>query len=104
KVFVPLGIEVVLGDLCGPNAVNFIRAEQPDVVYVEILSNPLVKLTNLDAVSAVAQEVGAVSVVDSTFTTPYLVRPIKHSFDLVVHSTTKYLGGHGDSTGGVVIS
>jgi cystathionine gamma-synthase/methionine-gamma-lyase len=104
KVFVPLGIEVVLGDLCGPDAANFILAEQPDVVYVETVSNPLVKVTNLDGVSAAAHEVGAVSVVDSTFTTPYLVRPIEHGFDLVVHSTTKYLGGHGDSTGGVVIS
>ena len=44
------------------------------------------------------------SIVDSTFTTPYLVRPIEHGFDLVVHSATKYLGGHGDSTAGIVIS
>src|SRR5207248_6119795 len=104
KVFIPLGIEVVLHDLCCPGAVDIIRAEQPDVVYVETLSNPLVKVIDLDAISAAAQEVGAVSVVDSTFTTPYLVRPIEHGFDLVVHSATKYLGGHGDSTAGVVIS
>jgi cystathionine beta-lyase/cystathionine gamma-synthase len=54
--------------------------------------------------SAAAQEVGAVTVVDSTFTTPYLVKPIEHGFDLVVHSATKYIGGHGDSTAGVAIS
>jgi cystathionine gamma-synthase/methionine-gamma-lyase len=83
---------------------DIIRAEQPDVVYVETLSNPLVKVIDLDAISAAAQEVGAVSVVDSTFTTPYLVRPIEHGFDLVVHSATNYLGGHADSTAGVVIS
>ncbi|MFL5659148.1 MAG: trans-sulfuration enzyme family protein [Ktedonobacteraceae bacterium] len=104
KVFIPLGIKVTLHDLCCPDVADIIRAEQPDVVYVETVSNPLVKVIDLDAISAVAQEVGAVSVVDSTFTTPYLVRPIEHSFDLVVHSATKYLGGHGDSTAGIVIS
>src|SRR2546425_10831713 len=104
KVFLPLGVEVILRDLCSPNGANFIRTEQPDVIYVETLSNPLVKVMDVDAISAAAHEVGAVSIVDSTFTTPYLVRPLEHSFDLVVHSATKYLGGHGDSTAGVVIS
>ena len=104
QVFVPLGVEVMMHDLYGPEVADIIRAEQPDVVYVETLSNPLVKVIDLDAVSAVAKEIGAVSIVDSTFTTPYLVRPIEHGFDLVVHSATKYLGGHGDSTAGIVIS
>ncbi|TME05489.1 MAG: aminotransferase class I/II-fold pyridoxal phosphate-dependent enzyme [Chloroflexi bacterium] len=104
EVFVPLGVEVVMHDLYGPEVADIIRAEEPDVVFVETLSNPLVKVIDLDAVSAVAKEIGAVSVVDSTFTTPYLVRPIEHGFDLVVHSATKYLGGHGDSTAGIVIS
>ena len=104
QVFVPLGVELVLRDLCGPNAAEYIRAEQPDVVYVETLSNPLVKLIDLNAISRASAEMGAVSIVDSTMTTPYLLRPIEHGFDLVVHSATKYLGGHGDSTAGVVIS
>ena len=104
QVFVPMGVEVKMHDLYGAEAANMIRAEQPDVVFVETLSNPLVKVIDLDAISAAAKEVGAVSVVDSTFTTPYLVRPIEHGFDLVAHSATKYLGGHGDSTAGVVIS
>jgi cystathionine beta-lyase/cystathionine gamma-synthase len=104
QVFVPLGVEVVMHDLYGPDVADIIRAEQPDVVYVETLSNPLVKVIDLDAVGAAAKEVGAVSIVDSTFTTPFLVRPIEHGFDLVAHSATKYLGGHGDSTAGVVIS
>jgi cystathionine gamma-synthase/methionine-gamma-lyase len=103
-VFVPVGVEVVLHDLCGPNVIEIVRTEQPDVIYVETLSNPLAKVIDLDTLSAVAQEVGAISVVDSTFTTPYLVKPIEHGFDLVVHSATKYLGGHGDATAGVVIS
>jgi len=102
-IFIPIGVEVVLRNLCSPNIAEIIGAEQPDVIYVETLSNPLVKVIDLDAISAAAQEVGAVSIVDSTFTTPYLVQPIEHSFDMVVHSATKYLGGHGDSTAGVVI-
>jgi len=104
QAFVPLGVEVVTHDLYRRDVGDIIRAEQPDVVYVETLSNPLVKVIDLDVISATAREVGAVSVVDSTFTTPFLVRPIEHGFDLVVHSATKYLGGHGDSTAGLVIS
>src|SRR5437660_10986953 len=83
-IFIPIGVEVVLRDLCSPNVAEIIRAEQPDVIYVETLSNPLVKVIDLDAISAAAQEVGAVSIVDSTFATPYLVRPIDHAFDRVV--------------------
>lgn len=104
KLFATIGAELVLVDLCKPEAIELIRTEQPDVIFTETISNPLVKVIDLDAISAVAKEVGAVTIVDSTFTTPYLVRPIEHGFDLVVHSTTKYIGGHGDSTGGVVIS
>jgi cystathionine beta-lyase/cystathionine gamma-synthase len=104
SVFVPVGVQVVLRDLCSPDVAEIIRAEQPDVIYVETLSNPLAKVIDLDVISAAAHEVGAVSIVDSTFTTPYLVRPIEHGFDLVVHSATKYFGGHGDTTAGVVIS
>lgn len=104
QMFVPMGVEVVLLDLCGPHAADLIRVEQPDVVYVETLSNPLVKLIDLAAISAASAEVGAVSIIDSTMTTPYLLRPIVYGFDMVVHSATKYLGGHGDSTAGVVVS
>ncbi len=102
-VFVPFGVEVILRDLCSPGVGQIIRDEQPDVIYVETLSNPLVKVIDLDAISAAAREVGAVTVVDSTFSTPYLLRPIEHGFDIVLHSATKYISGHGDSTAGVVI-
>lgn len=104
SIFIPAGVQVVLRDLCSPNVAEIIRTEQPDVIFVETISNPLVKVIDLDAICAAAQEVGAVSIVDSTFTTPYLLRPIDHGFDLVVHSGTKYFGGHGDTTAGVVIS
>ncbi len=104
KVFAPTGVEIVLSDLCCIDAAKFIHQEQPDVIYVETISNPLVKVVDLDAISAAAREVGAVTIVDSTFTTPCLLKPIEHGFDLVVHSATKYISGHGDSTGGVAVS
>lgn len=103
-VFAPLGISVVFKDLCCSRAGEIIRAEEPDVVLVETISNPLVKVTDLDAISAAAREVGAISIIDSTFSTPYLVQPIAHGFDIVVHSATKYISGHGDSTVGVAIT
>ena len=104
KVFAPVGVEIVLSDLCCINAPEFIRKEQPDVIYVETISNPLVRVVDLDAISAAAREVGAITIVDSTFTTPYLLRPLEHGFDIVVHSATKYISGHGDSTGGIAVS
>lgn len=104
KAYVPNEVELVLLDLCSAEGLEQARAEQPDVIFVETISNPLTKIVDLDAISAIAQEVGAVSVIDNTFATPYLVRPIEHGFDLVVHSATKYIGGHGDSTAGVVVS
>jgi cystathionine gamma-synthase/methionine-gamma-lyase len=104
KVFKTVGVEIVTADLCCTSAIDVIRNEEPDVIFVETISNPLVKVADLDAISAVAHEVGAVTIIDNTFATPYLVRPIEHGFDLVVHSATKYISGHGDSTGGVVVS
>jgi cystathionine gamma-synthase/methionine-gamma-lyase len=104
KVFKVTGVEVVLADLCTAEAATIIQNAEPDVVFVETISNPLVKVIDLDAISAAAQSVGAVSIIDNTFATPYLVRPLEHGFDIVVHSTTKYIGGHGDSTGGAAIS
>ncbi|HXR66221.1 MAG TPA: PLP-dependent aspartate aminotransferase family protein [Ktedonobacteraceae bacterium] len=100
-VFAPLGISVVFKDLCCTRAGEIIREEEPDVVLVETISNPLVKVTDLDAISTASKEVGAISVIDSTFATPYLVQPLAHGFDIVIHSATKYIGGHGDSTAGV---
>ena len=103
-VFAPLGISVVFKDLCCSKAGEIIREEEPDVVLVEAISNPLVKVTDLDAITAAAREVGAISVIDSTFATPYLVQPLTHGFDIVIHSATKYISGHGDSTAGVAIT
>jgi len=104
KIFVPAGVEVIAADLSGPDVADRIRAAQPDVILVESIANPLAGIVDLDAVSAAARESGAITIVDSTIATPYIIQPIKHGCDLVVHSTTKYISGHGDCTGGVVVS
>ena len=77
---------------------------KPRVLLAETISNPLLKVLDIAAVAVIARSVGAKFVVDSTFATPYLSRPIEFGADFVVHSATKYLGGNGDATGGVVIA
>ena len=79
-------------------------ARKPSVIWVETPSNPLLRITDLAAVSAQARSVGAVLVVDNTFLSPALQRPIEHGADIVVHSTTKYINGHSDVVGGAAIS
>ena len=73
------------------------------VVYAETFGNPNSDVTNLDAVAAVAHKHGVPFVVDNTFGTPFLIRPIEHGADVVVHSATKFIGGHGTSLGGVIV-
>ncbi len=73
------------------------------VVYAETFGNPNSDVTNLDAVAAVAHKHNIVFIVDNTFGTPYLIRPIEHGADIVVHSATKFIGGHGSSLGGVIV-
>ena len=72
------------------------------MVWVETLTNPSLRLHDLAEVAAIAKTRGVLTVADNTFCTPCLVRPLEHGIDLVLHSMTKYLGGHGDATGGIV--
>ena len=74
------------------------------VVYAETLANPTMTVADLPGLAAVAHEAGAQLVVDSTFASPVVCRPLEHGADVVVHSATKYLGGHSDATGGVAVS
>jgi cystathionine beta-lyase/cystathionine gamma-synthase len=78
-------------------------ARAPAVVLVEVPTNPLLRVPDLPAIAEAAQAAGAVVVVDSTFATPMNLRPLEHGADLVVHSATKYLGGHSDVTAGAVV-
>lgn len=97
-----LGIQSCLVDLTDGAAVERALAERPRALLLETVSNPLVRVADLPTLSARAHAVGARVIVDSTFTTPYLCRPLELGADLVVHSATKYLSGHGDVTAGVV--
>jgi cystathionine gamma-synthase len=72
------------------------------MVWIESPSNPMLNVVDIRAAAAAAHEVGAIAVVDNTFATPYLQRPLELGADVVVHSTTKYLGGHSDTIGGFV--
>lgn len=73
------------------------------VIYAETFGNPNSDVTNLDGIAAIAHKHGIIFVVDNTFGTPYLIRPIEHGADVVVHSATKFLGGHGSSLGGIIV-
>ncbi|GBF07632.1 methionine gamma-lyase [Deinococcus aerius] len=77
-------------------------SERTRLVWLETPTNPTLKIVDLHAASEVARAAGALVVVDNTFSTPYLTRPLEHGADLVMHSATKYLGGHGDVIAGVV--
>jgi cystathionine beta-lyase/cystathionine gamma-synthase len=89
-------------DMTDPEAVR--RALRPEtrVVWVETPTNPLLKVVDIEAVAGVAREAGAWCVVDNTFASPYLQRPLALGADFVVHSATKYLGGHSDVVGGAI--
>jgi len=84
-------------------AATAIRTHRPKLVFFETPSNPTLKLIDIAAIAALAHEVGALAVVDNTFATPALQRPLALGADLVVHSATKFLGGHGDLIAGAVI-
>ena len=73
------------------------------MVWVETPSNPMMKITDIAAIAEVAKKAGALLVVDNTFATPYLQQPLSFGADVVVHSTTKYIGGHSDASGGAVV-
>jgi cystathionine gamma-synthase/methionine-gamma-lyase len=99
------GVAVDFCDMCDLAAVEaHLRAAPPDVVVLEPISNPLLKVADVSAITQLAHDVGARLVVDNTIPSPYLLRPIEHGADLVVHSATKYLGGHGDALAGVVVA
>ena len=79
-------------------------ARKPDLVWVETPSNPLLRITDIRAVTDAAHAIGALVVADNTFLSPALQRPIEHGADIVVHSTTKYINGHSDVVGGAVVA
>lgn len=98
-----LGIEVSVFDASKPEELAGLVRSTTKVLYAETLTNPLVRVGELDALAAFAQEHGLVSMIDNTFASPVNFRPIEHGFDLSLHSATKYLNGHTDLIAGAVI-
>jgi cystathionine gamma-lyase len=96
-------LEVSFVDLSDPTALEGALRPDTRLIWVETPTNPLLKLVDLAAVAAVARRRGILTVCDNTFATPYLQRPLEHGFDLVLHSTTKFLNGHSDSIGGAAV-
>jgi len=104
-VLEPLGVAARFVDICNLAEVEGAIAEtRPGCVLMETVSNPLLRVGQIDRVAALAKGAGAALVVDNTFATPLLLRPIELGANLVVHSLTKFLAGHGDMLGGVVVS
>lgn len=85
------------------NALEAAIRENTKAIYVETFGNPNSDVTNLDAVAEVAHRYHVPLIVDNTFGTPYLIRPIEHGADIIIHSATKFIGGHGSSLGGVIV-
>ena len=105
KVFGASGVKTVSADF---NDLDAVRAKalatKPTVLLAETISNPLLKVCDITAIAAISKEVGARLIVDNTFASPFLCQPLALGADFVVHSATKYLGGHADAMGGVTIA
>lgn len=103
-LFIPWGLQVTFVDMTDLGQVR--RAVQPNtkLIWIETPSNPLLKITDIKQVAAIAHQAGAVCVCDNTWATPILQQPFQYGADLIVHSTTKYLGGHSDVLSGAVVA
>jgi methionine-gamma-lyase len=98
------GIETTLVDSSDPNQVEAAIRENTRLIYIETPANPTLKLTDIRAVAKIAQKRNVITVVDNTFMSPYFQRPLELGANIVVHSLTKYLSGHSDVIGGIIIS
>ncbi|MBX3100360.1 MAG: cystathionine gamma-synthase [Salinibacterium sp.] len=104
RVFIPWGVSLSTVNMSDLDAVRAaIRPDATKVLWIETPSNPLMKISDIAALVAIAKETGVLVVVDNTFASPYLQQPLSFGADVVVHSATKYLGGHSDVLGGAVI-
>lgn len=104
-VFGALGVETHFVDVCDLAALEAAVAEhQPGAVVVESVSNPLLRVCAVDKIAAISRHAGAPLIVDNTFATPMLLRPLELGASMVIHSATKYLAGHGDVLGGLIVS
>lgn len=98
-----LGIKTVFVDPDEPENFRKVINEKTKIIYIESIGNPGINIIDIEAVAKIAHENGIPLIVDNTFGTPYLIKPIEFGADIVVHSATKFIGGHGTSIGGVII-
>ncbi len=103
RVLEPLGMRFSFVDASRPDALDHAWTDRTRLVWIESPSNPLLKLIDIGSVAQLAHARGALLVVDNTFMSPYFQRPLALGADIVVHSTTKYLGGHSDVIGGALV-
>ena len=97
------GISTTFVDAHNLKEVEGAIQENTRAIYLETLGNPNSDISNIDAIAEIAHKHGLPLVIDNTFGTPYLIRPIEHGADIVVHSATKFLGGHGTTLGGIIV-
>lgn len=90
-------------DMCNPEKIEAAITDKTRMIWLETPSNPMLKLVNLREIAAIAKRHNLISVVDNTFATPWIQRPLELGFDLVLHSATKYLNGHSDVVNGIVV-
>jgi len=102
-IFRQLGISFTRVDMTDPDATRAAFKAETKLVWIETPTNPMLKIVDIEAVCALARDHGAMSVVDNTFATPMLQNPLALGADIVTHSCTKYIGGHSDVVGGVLI-
>ena len=97
-------IESVFIDFTDLNKLDEALDKETKIVWLETPSNPLMNVVSIKEVASIVHKKGALLVCDSSFSTPFITRPLEHGADIVMHSTTKYIGGHSDTMGGVVIT
>ncbi len=103
KVFKRMGIECTLLDSMDDDTLDATVKDNTRILYFETLSNPTLAVADVERLAAWAKRRGIISIIDNTFMSPYLFNPRRHGVDIVVHSTTKYINGHGDQLGGVIV-
>ena len=101
--FKSFGWNVVWADPDDPASFEAAITDKTKAIFIESIANPGGLVTDIEAISAIAKKAGIPLIVDNTLATPYLCRPIEHGADIVVHSLTKFLGGHGNSMGGIIV-
>ncbi len=97
------GMDATYVDLSDAEALNAAIRADTRLVWIETPTNPMLKVLDLDRIAAIARKRGLLTACDNTFASPWTQRPLEHGFDLVMHSTTKYLNGHSDMVGGIVV-